>query len=79
MNVALRDKRLDNPVLHHWNNASSLENVLLMDDSVTVHQRNLQLLMMEMYKAKRELNPSSMKQILEERALLYNIKCSDKL
>ena len=34
-------------------NASSFENLLIMDNSVTVHQRNLQLLKIEIYKTKQ--------------------------
>ena len=34
-------------------NASSFENLLIMDNSVTVHQRNLQLLKREIYKTKQ--------------------------
>ena len=34
-------------------NISSVENLLIIDNSVTVHQRNLQLLMIEIYKKVR--------------------------
>ena len=44
-------------------NVSTFEKLLEMDNSVTVHQRNLQLLMVEIYKTKYNLNPSFMKQI----------------
>ena len=59
----------------------SLSSVLCleMDDSVTVHQRNLQLLMVEIYKTKYDPNPSFMKQIFEEQAMPYNLRCSDRL
>ena len=40
---------------------------------------NLQLLMMEIYNAKHDLNPSFIKQIFEEKALPNNLRCSDKL
>ena len=50
-----------------------------MDDSVTVHQRNLQLLMIEIYKTRNDLNPSFMKQISEEKVLPYNPRWSEKL
>ena len=60
-------------------NASSFENLILMDISVTVHQRNLQLLMIEIYKTRNDLNPSFMRQIFEEKVLPYNQRCSDKL
>ena len=38
----------------------TFEKLLEMDNSVTVHQRNLQLLMMEIYKTKCNRNPSFM-------------------
>ena len=39
---------------------------LEIDRSVNIHQRNLQLLMVEIYKTKSNLNPSFMKKIYEE-------------
>ena len=48
-------------------NISSFENLLEMDNSVTVHQRNLQLLMVEIYKTKSNLKQSFMKQIFGEK------------
>ena len=60
-------------------NVSTFEKLLEMDNSVTVHKRNLQLLMVEIYKTKYNLNPSFMKQILEEKEMPYNLRCSDKL
>ena len=50
-------------------NVSTFENLLEMDNSVTVHQRNLQLLMVEIYKKNYNLNPSFMKQIFEEKEI----------
>ena len=50
-----------------------------MDNSVSVHKRNLQLLMIEICKAKHHLNPCFMKQIFEEKVLPYNLGCSYKL
>ena len=60
-------------------NVSTFEKLLEMDNSVTVHKRNLQLLMVEIYKTKYNLNPNFMKQILEEKEMPYNLRCSDKL
>ena len=54
-------------------NVSTFEKLLEMDNSVTVHQRNLQLLMVEIYKTKYNLNPSFMKQIFEEKEMPYNL------
>ena len=58
---------------------STFKKSLKMDNSVIVHQRNLQLLVIEIYKTKYNLNSSFMKQILEEKETLYNLKYSDKL
>ena len=55
------------------------ENLLVMDNSVTVHQRNLQFLMIEIYKTEHDLNPSFMKQIFEEKVVPYSLRCSGKL
>ena len=60
-------------------NLSIFENLLLKDNSVTVLQRNLQLFMIEIYKVKHDLNLSFMKQIFDENALPYNLRCSDQL
>ena len=46
---------------------SSFDELLAMDNSVSVHQRNLQLLMIEIYKTKNNLNPSFMEDIFVER------------
>ena len=59
-------------------NVSTAENLLEMDNSVTV-QRNLQLLMVEICKTKYNLNPSFMKQIFEEKEIPHNLRCSNKL
>ena len=59
--------------------ASTFEKMLDMDISVTVQQRNLQLLMVEIYKAKYNLSPSFMKQIFEEKEMSYNRRCPNKL
>ena len=50
-------------------NVSTFEKLLEIDSSVTVHQRNLQLPMVEIYKTKHNLNPSFMKQIFEEKEM----------
>ena len=42
-------------------NVSSFESLLIIHSSVTVHQRNLQLLMIEIYKTRHNQNPSFMK------------------
>ena len=47
------------------------------DRSITVHQRNLQYLMTEMYKTKNGLNPALMREIFCEHARQYNLRNSN--
>ena len=45
-----------------------------VDSSVTTHQRNLQLLMIEIFKTKNDLNPTFMKDIFAERDNYYSLR-----
>ena len=47
--------------------ASDFDTMLVRDNVVPIHIRNLQLLMTEIYKTKWELNPSFMKKIFVEK------------
>ena len=59
---------------------SSFNELLAKDNSVSVHQRNLQLLMIEIYKAKNSLNPPFMEDIFVERTnISYNLRNNDGL
>ena len=53
---------------------SSFQELLQKTKSVSIHKRNLQLLMVEIYKTKHNLNPSFMKQIFEDKILPYNLR-----
>ena len=53
---------------------SSFQELLQKTNSVSIHKRNLQLLMVEIYKTKHNLNPSFMKQIFEDKILPYNLR-----
>ena len=54
---------------------SSFDELLTKDNSVSVHQRNLQLLMIEIYKTKNSLNPSFMEDICVERPnITYDLR-----
>ena len=46
----------------------------LKEKYVTLHQHNLQLLMAEVFKAKYNLNPTFMKDIVTERDVQYNLR-----
>ena len=45
----------------------------------TIHQHNLQLLMIEIFKTKNNLNPTFMKKILTERDIQYNLRNENHL
>ena len=55
---------------------ASFETLLENTESVSVHQKNLKLLMIEIYKSMNGLNPSFMKNIFVERELPYNLRTS---
>ena len=44
------------------------------DCEVTIHTKNLQILMTEMYKTKNELNPSFMQEVFRESTTRYNLR-----
>ena len=50
------------------------ESLLERNNSVYLHQRNLQLLLVEIFKTKENLNQSFMKDIFVERTENYNLK-----
>ena len=51
---------------------SSFEELLSKDKSVTVHQRNLQILATEMYKILNGLSPDIMQEIFGTKSNYYN-------
>ena len=60
-------------------NTSNFETLLEKDNSISVHQKYLQLLMIEIYKTKNQLNPPFMLENFEEKALPYQLRCSSTL
>ena len=46
----------------------------LMKRTLTTHQRNLQLLMIEIYKTKHSLNPTFMRDVFAERSNQHNLR-----
>ena len=55
-------------------NTSTFHQLLLRDNSVTVHNRNLQVLVTEMFKFKMGLCPEIMNDIFQSRNCSYNIR-----
>ena len=52
----------------------SLDDLLKKDQSVSIHQRNLQILATEIYKAKNDLGPEIMKDIFHSVQKPYNLR-----
>ena len=53
---------------------SDFETMLEKDNAVTIHVRNLQLLMTEIFKTQHSLNPTFMKEIFVSKNNLYNLR-----
>ena len=53
---------------------SSFNTLLEKDDSVSIHVKNLQSLMIEMLKTKENINPPFMKEIFCQRTVTYNLR-----
>ena len=63
----------------HKNSHADYETLLKLDNAVSIHQRNLQYLMIEIYKTKKNLNPSFMSEIFEARDLQYDLRNKNTL
>ena len=63
----------------HDDFSSPYETLLLYDNSTTIHKRNLQFLMTEMFKTINNENPSFIKEIFVREALVYNLRCMFRL
>ena len=66
-------------ILRHWEllirtPKSTFNELLQKDCGVTIHTKNLQILLTEMYKTKNELNPSFMQEIFRESTARYNFR-----
>ena len=55
------------------------EALLTLDNAVSIHQHNLQYLMIEIYKTKHKLNPSFMSEIFETRNIHYDLRNKNNL
>ena len=63
----------------HKDSTSNFQELLNKSNSVSVHQRNLQLLLTEIYKTVHNLNPTFMTQVFEEKDVPYNFRESNSL
>ena len=82
------DKNINNKInriqeralrIAYKDNNSPYEKLLENDNSVSIHQKNLQLLMVEIYKTRNHLNPSFMMDIFEEKSMPYQLRSSSNL
>ena len=60
--------------LTYKDNKSSFKQLLEKDHSVTVHQKNLQVLVTEIFKVKNNLAPDIMKDVFELKEPPYNLR-----
>ena len=63
----------------HKDSTSNFEELLIKSNSVSVHQRNLQLLLTEIYKTVNNLNPSFMAEEFVTKDVPYNLRGSNNL
>ena len=56
-----------------------IQELLSKSDLVSVHQRNLQLPLTEIYKTVHKLNPTFMTQVFEEKNVPYNFRENNSL
>ena len=77
------DRTLDNAInrMHEkalciasLNETADFNTLLLESKSVSIHKRNLQLLMIEVYKAGQNINPSFMREIFVQKDITQNLR-----
>ena len=61
------------------NSHAAYEALLKLNNTVSIHQHNLQYLMIEIYKTKKSLNPSFMSEIFEARDVQYYLRNKNTL
>ena len=60
--------------LVYQNKNLSFSELLELDNAVTIHQRNLQVLVTEIFKVKNNLSPEIMKQVFDFQEPYYNLR-----
>ena len=63
----------------YQNRTSSYQELLITDNSVSIHQRNLQLLVTKIYRTMMNLNPLLMKEIFVVREMHYNLRVTNNI
>ena len=63
----------------HKDSTSNFESLLIKSNSVSIHQRNLQLLLIEIYKTVNNLNPSFLAEVFVSNVVPYNLRGSTNL
>ena len=59
-------------LVYQYNKRLSFNDLLELDNSVTIHQRNFQTIGTEIFKAKNELTPEIMTEVFETKELNHN-------
>ena len=67
------------PLCSFKDTSSNFEELLIKAASVTVHQKNLQLLTTEIYKTKHDLNPKFIGEIFVEKNISCSLRCNDHM
>ena len=57
-----------------YDNKSLFEELLNKDNSVSIHHRNLQVLVIEMFRIKNNMAPEFLNEIFQNRVLVYNLR-----
>ena len=60
--------------ISYKDSCSNFEELLLKTNAVSIHHKNLQLLATEIFKTHKNLNPSFMNKIFEEKHTLYTLR-----
>ena len=63
----------------HKDNTSNFQELISKSNSVSVHQKYVQLLLTEIYKTVHNLSPTFMTQVFEEKDVPYNFRENNSL
>ena len=77
--IEKRHKRALQIIHSDYDSALNYEDLLLRDNSVTIHQRNLQFLMTEIFKTIHGLSPSFMKKLFIMEETCYSLRCQYRM